>query len=1097
MSDDSSRCPTPEEIAAFVAGSLEGAELMRLKEHLKSCDDCRLVLAEAARVDRESEEAEQEERSPEPVRPRKRIRPWWLAAAAAALAGLVVLRPWPTSVRQQPDVTKLLVEAVPHDARYVEPRLSGGFPWAPLATVRRGANDSLDPRQMKIIGAAGEVLEQAANDSSARGRHATAVAHLLAGRPAEAAALLEKLAASSPSASVWSDLSASHYAAAIERDRPTQLARALTAADAALRLDPKYPEALFNRALVVERLGLRAEAREAWTRYLAVDATSSWAAEARRHLHALAPIAEFRQLLDREYPRLLAHPTGARVLANGFPQEARLWGETEILGRWAEAWLDGDRTAAQAHLAIATAMGDELARGAGDRMLIDASNAIAKADQAAAAHLARAHVAFRQGQRDFRLGSLAGAGRQFEQAAAHFEKGKSPVVLLARYFSANTVYDRGGVAENRLRIQRLLESAPPQYAAHRAQVQWQMGLARAAEGEWGAALDALGDSIAIFERLRERRYAAIVREIFAEVYDRIGDRRSAWQHRVVALRELGKTDDTRLQVAVQAAARGAALDGDWQGSLSFLDLMLAMVTRGGDDLLELETLLFRARVYDQLSDPAQALADLNAATTTLARLHDPDTRARADADRAAVAGILTTSPVTAVAELTHAIDFHRTKGRRMFLPEMYLERGRAHLAAGDHERAAADFESGIREMENQRESIEEGDERWGVFGSSPQLFEEAVSLALARGENDRAFQYSERARAREVLDSMGASWASASSKLTAGANTVYIEYVSLPATLVIFVFDGDGVRAVQRPFARVALAQEAERLADSAVARDAAQFRRSASALYARLFAPVADELDDDRTVVVVPDATLSAVPFAALLDSDGRYVVERHAVVIAPSASVYARLQSRRQAATHGLRLLVISGPGRRAAELSSLSATWRESLAVAAAYGRDAIVARAAEGSRSFDLNASSADIIHFAGHADAPEDDAEGALVTSGEAEMFGTRFDVHRIAALRLPRARAVILAACATARGRNGSPTSVSVARAFIAAGAPSVVATLWPIEDDLSADFFPRLHQYLARGLAPAEALRATQIEWIRRPGAPPGMWAAVQVIGS
>jgi CHAT domain-containing protein len=59
------------------------------------------------------------------------------------------------------------------------------------------------------------------------------------------------------------------------------------------------------------------------------------------------------------------------------------------------------------------------------------------------------------------------------------------------------------------------------------------------------------------------------------------------------------------------------------------------------------------------------------------------------------------------------------------------------------------------------------------------------------------------------------------------------------------------------------------------------------------------------------------------------------------------------------------------------------------------------------------------------------------------------------------------------------------------------VATLWPIDDDAAAEFFPRLHHYLLGGLSPADAVRATQLEWIRKRNAPPGLWAAVQTIGS
>jgi CHAT domain-containing protein len=59
------------------------------------------------------------------------------------------------------------------------------------------------------------------------------------------------------------------------------------------------------------------------------------------------------------------------------------------------------------------------------------------------------------------------------------------------------------------------------------------------------------------------------------------------------------------------------------------------------------------------------------------------------------------------------------------------------------------------------------------------------------------------------------------------------------------------------------------------------------------------------------------------------------------------------------------------------------------------------------------------------------------------------------------------------------------------------MATLWPINDDDAAAFFPRVHAKLAAGMSPSAALRAVQLECIRQQNVPASLWAAVQVIGS
>ncbi|HYC87806.1 MAG TPA: CHAT domain-containing protein [Thermoanaerobaculia bacterium] len=1093
MTDDTSRCPTPEQIAAFVAGSLSGDELKMVADHLRECEDCRLVAAEGARVDRESEEPAVAAQATVTA-PRRRVSPWWLAAAAAALAGIVYFAVWPGIVRDGNGAIHRLVEAAPRDGRYIEPRLTGGFAWAPIQPVRRDSSEPLEPRQMKLVGVAGEVLEETANDPSPEAQHATALAHLLAGRPNEAAAVLTRLSAAGD-ARVLSDLAAARYSAGVQLNQPVRFAEALAAADAALRIDSKLPEALFNRALIVERLGLRDRARDAWQRYLTVDPDGDWAGEARKHLQQLQPVGDFREELERHYARLVRDDDAARELARRYPQEARLWGETQILGRWAAAYQQGHQQDAETHLRLARTFGDELARSRGDRMLRDAVAAVDDASQERRAFLAQGHVHFREAQQRFMAARPLEAGPLFEQAVMAFERGGTPVVLLARYFLANTKYDRGWLAESQPSIEGLLATAPPQYPANRAQLQWQVGLGKAAEGKWGAAIGAFDDSIRTFEQLGEKRYAAIVRGILAEVYDQIGDPLAAATNRMLALQELGRTEDTRLQVTVQAAARAAALEQNWPVSLSFFDLLLDMPRGGRSDLLQVNSLLVRARIHSQLGQKEAAAVDLAEATAVIPTLQDPDRRARAEADRLAVAGFLAASPPDAVANLTRALEFHRVKGRRMFLPEMHLARGRAHAAMGNRAAAAKDFETGILELETQRLSLEAGDDRWGMFASGAELFDEAVALALARGDEAAAFAYSERARARELLDSMGETRMTqvVGTLPAAPADTVLIEYASLPSSLVTFIVDRRGLRVVQTPVSRATLARDAERLAESATARDAARFRRNAAELYSRLLLPIADEMAGGRTLVFVPDATLSAVPFAALIDPAGKHLIEDHTIMTSPSAAVFARLAARPRPARRDLRLLLIAGPAGQEGDIRQLTSAQREADAVAAAY-HETVEPKDGD-PESFESRAAEADIIHFVGHADIPGSGSEGALVASRGANG---RLDVRSIATLRLPRTRVVVLAACGTARGQQrAGEATLSIARAFLAAGAPSVVATLWPIDDDPAAEFFPRLHRYLADGLTPAEAVRATQLEWIRRRDAPPGLWAAVQIIGS
>jgi CHAT domain-containing protein len=1091
---DSDRCPDPELLAAFVAGNLTGAELKMVSDHVLECEDCRTTIAEAAQYDRTSSTRETQPHEKQPA------RPWWLAAAAAALIGVTALSFWFTRSTDSNEWIHVLVEESPQSARYVEPRLSGGFPWAPLKVVRRGPNQKLDPTQMKFIGVAGDVLDKTSGDTSSEAQHASAVASLLAGDPREAAAVLGQVAKDSPDARVWSDLAAARYnvAVAVEPEDARQLAQALAAADTALRIDPRLPEGLFNRALILEHLGLRDQARATWQKFLDVDSGSQWTQEAESHLAALKSSALFKDELERNYDRLTRDTEAAAELAARFPQDARVWGESEILSRWARSEMAGDSNGANAHLQLARFFGDALAQSRGERLLRDAVRAILCADGGTVRTLVSAHIEFREAQKTYKALRPAEAGMRFRVAAAGFHAAGSPMELAARYFAANTEYDQGHIEEARTQLEGLLVGARGGYAAHTAQVKWELGLVYASLGHWGQSMRTFRDSIAGFDRLGETRYAMTVREILAEVYDRLGEPREAWSHRVAALRELGQNDDFRLRVTFHAIARGAALSRDWPVTLSFLDLETAEPRHAGDDMMYVNALLTRARIRGHLGAASAALTDYERATAAMTRLADSTLTERAEAERLTTQAFLATSPAHSIELLTKAIDFHRSKGRRMFLPELLLRRGRAFVASGSPDMAAIDFDSGIGELETQRGSIPDADDRWGIFGAAEELFDEAASLALQRHDEPAALAYCERALGRELLDSLHTNNASAMHVSPRGAaGALVLEYLVLPRRLVIFVIDGSRTRAVQEDVEAVTLENEVAVLSESAVSGDPAEFKRIASRLYDRLVAPVGDELTPGRMLVVVPNQTLAVVPFAALIDRSGRYLIESRAIVVAPSVATFDLLSARTGSPRPLSRLLLVTGPASQDGDSARLTASRREADAVAAMYRDSENLAPPDDPAELLERRAADADVIHFVGHSMIPDSTSGAALVTSRR-EGLAAQLDNREIAAMRLHRIRVVVLAACGTARayGRTGE-TSISIARAFLAAGASSVVATLWPIDETPAAEFFPRIHSHLARGLSPAEALRAAQLEGVHRRHTPPGVWAAVEVIGS
>src|SRR5207249_1126189 len=91
----------------------------------------------------------------------------------------------------------------------------------------------------------------------------------------------------------------------------------------------------------------------------------------------------------------------------------------------------------------------------------------------------------------------------------------------------------------------------------------------------------------------------------------------------------------------------------------------------------------------------------------------------------------------------------------VWLPELYLERGRAYVRAKRDDLAERDFDAGIRQFETSRSDSPSGQLAISYFDRARGLFEEMIEMkALRTKEPAKAFEYAERARARLLRDSL-------------------------------------------------------------------------------------------------------------------------------------------------------------------------------------------------------------------------------------------------------------------------------------------------------------------------------------------------------
>ena len=1044
--------PNAETLGAFLEGTLSRDELSEVKAHLRDCRECRLLVSATARSGRNAAAG---------VRSSYR----WLAIAAAVTAVLIAVPAVRWNLGRRGTIAHL-IDAAPRQHRGVEARMSG-FAWAPLQRPSRGG--APDPADLKLGGAAGDVLEATANATAAQARHARGDAFLVIGRRSEAIAALEQAAATSNDARVWNDLAAARYAAATDDERPSQLPLALEAADRALAINPKSPEACFNRALILECMELRERARAAWQQYLAIGPGDAWSVEARAHLRALGTAAE-------QFDRKMLDTLPAADVVRRFPEEVRTWSEGPLLAEWAD-------TMDEAKLARVRTMARTLAAKNGEMLLADAVAAIDAAPPDLRSVIAEGHRLYRDGRVALSRRDCAAAEAKLERAETAFRKGSSPMWVMAANFRASAAFcqHRGAEAEQALRdLGASMDVA--RYRAAAAQIDWSLAVGANGSGDWASGARAAEAASARYRALGEQTNAAITDSIAAASLDLMGASDRAWTRWIRAAASLdAPRHRARRGTLLRAAALALAHFLHPGAAASILDLALDDLR---DDPAQLAAALTeRARVAAARDDGGQALRALSAAREAAAGVRDAALRETVTApiDVADASMRRATDPYGAVAALDGAIAFFNAGRLNRILPDAYLERARAYRAAGDAAAAERDYQTALAEVERQLANVDDADLRLRFMDTATQVVEETVDLHLSRGEIAAAFAAAD--RTRELPGTI---------RSQPAADAAVVEYVVLPHCLAIFCLRGGTLTETSVAIGRAELTGRVASFSE-AIRRHApiAEINAEASAMYRLVIAPQRQQLAGVSQLLIVPDQQLFAVPFAALYnDARHEYLVEQFTLRIAPSA-----YEAAGDASPALEPALVVADP--HGWSQPRLPASREEGARIAAMYGATLLAGDDATRER-FLSSVSNSAIVHYAGHADSDADSC-GALLLADRGERKGILSSAE-IARLRLARHPIVVLAACGTFRGDtrhlSGMP---NVVRGFLLAGASSVVGSMWEIDDDLAAPLFLAFHRQLQRGATAAAALRATQLALLRGADARlahPNVWAAVVLTG-
>ncbi|MEE9911019.1 MAG: CHAT domain-containing protein [Deltaproteobacteria bacterium] len=483
-----------------------------------------------------------------------------------------------------------------------------------------------------------------------------------------------------------------------------------------------------------------------------------------------------------------------------------------------------------------------------------------------------------------------------------------------------------------------------------------------------------------------------------------------------------------------------------------------------------------------------------------------------------------------------------------------FDRGRIAEKEGNTKQAIGFYEKAVAIIEQQRSTISIEAGKIGFVGDKQAVYHRLIAALYQDRQQEKAFEYVERSKSRALVDllagkndfavksagkkeqvrrilaqndqseaeilsvdknankSQSRSVAVKARKdlqrdepelasLVTVASTPLADIQSLippGESLVEFYYSGGDMFA----FVLSAGGLQSVKLNPAGLVEDVAAFRQSlenprsgltqtlAAKLYQRLFKPLEGALRD-RSIIIVAHGVLHYIPFIALHDGK-TYLIDRYKIRLMPSASAMKYLQERKNDKRGGI--LVFGNPdlGDRRYDLDFAQ---KEAVEVSKILPHSKILVRREATETAVHRYGSDYNYLHFATHGQfRPENPLQSALLLSPDAGGNGL-LTVDKLYSMQLG-ANLVTLSACETGLGKvAGGDDLVGLTRGFLYAGASSIVASLWKVDDLATSYLMIRFYRGMQK-TDKLDALRKAQME-TRRKYPHPYYWASFQLTGS
>ncbi len=1039
----------------------------------------------------------------------------------------------------------------PLEARVTE------LPYKPYERTRGAsgiASENIDVDRDQINYALAELTHIVASNPTPDARHALGRLYLLLGEFIKAEEQLkEALKNSAQNAKIHADLAAVYYERAKFNPYPA-LSDAIKHYDSAIRIDPQLAEAWFNRALCYEEMGLNDAARINWEKYLELDPSSEWAEEAKAHLKKLEMrAAEPKQpkndktLSLKEAIRSNNQEALRSLLGRDFPA-VRQFATDQLLDDYLDAVAKGDLVLANTHLKNLRQIGGLIANEKADYFISDLAEFAARASPQTKSGMQSVRLMLRQADEKLSRSLLDVAFSLYQNAYLESERIGDPyhaeiaALYLIRYHNINQKSDR--LAE--MGLQLISKSEKQRHRYIQAQAYLAMANAYIGVLQIARSLEYSLKAEKIAKELGETGLIITSLRLTSGAYTRTGDYDRSLNKNFEALSYIKDQPVVQLHKAQIYLTTGEILFyvGDFQLALDFLKGSLQASNLTGNKVFIAGSTGRIGLVHWKLGNHEEATRYLHDAILKSTQIEDKTSKQ-----------LLQTELYTALGDILleqnnsdKAIEAYNRanltiKGTkyRTYLSAVNQGYATAFMAQGKNIEAENYLRRSIYLTEQDRAKIDSASGRSAFLSAHQNVYQTMIDFQYrVKRDPILAFNYSEKSKSRDLLDLLSqrpntkirdgrtvVSLSGYTNSLTLGLvqrsiprNIQILSYSITKNSVIIWhitrsTFSSASV-AVSSDFLENLVSRYMTNLRTR---RDIDTVNRQGEELYQYLINPVIGHLENNKLLCVVPDGVLSQLPFATLYSpARKRYLIEDFPLLTNPSASVLTQTLNlaKRKQYNSGESFIGISNPRfnhTRFPQLPTLPSSEEEVSRSRALY-KNALLLRKNDATEGELINnIGNHEIVHIASHALIDgQIPLQSSIVLADEktsklkdrvipgVSLDGT-LQAMEIYKLRLPLTRLIILSSCRSAIGDYTRGEALgALAQAFFAAKVPSVVATLWEIDDESSADIMYAFHyNYRIKQFGFAESLsqaQRTQIHSDNVKKRHPYYWAAFLISG-